>query len=461
VIDRSEIQSLVLRPSAAARMHIDFYRFGERGGLEYFLRRARSLVTYSDAPTSGASVINLGLTAEGIRLLGAGERSQAALPPAFMGGMRSAAERLGDRGASAPSTWEPPFQTGGPAVHAVVITLLPEPTTTPSPQQAVFEEAFTEQRVGQWTGESRGGLEPFGFRDNITDPVIEGSGRSVTPGNGVWDEDAHRWRAVRAGEAVLGRVDESGGIAGHPDAAQIERDGSYLVIRKLAQDKQAFDDACADIAAQSARNVPGRPPVAKLSAEDVAAQLVGRHRDGRALGQPVGEEPRNGFRYRDGGKTGKATPLSSHIRRSNPRDDIESAKKMMPRHLIFRRGMPYGRPEGDEGLLFLAVCSSISRQFEFVQGQWLQDGNRFGLGQEPDGLTGLRYPSTAGHPTDAVSVARADGSRLNCRPISTFVTTKGGEYVLLPSRSALELMAPGDVEPDGEAVGQTNGGAYA
>ena len=451
MIDRSEIQALVLRPYAAAKMHIDFYRFGERGELEHFLRRARSLVTFSDAPTSASRVINVGITGEGIRLLGVRERSQAALPAAFMGGMRSAAERLGDREASAPSTWEAPFQTGGPAVHAVVVTLLPEPTTAPSPAEAAFEEAFTTQHVRCWTGETRGGFEPFGFRDNITDPVIEGSGRTVTPGNGVWDEGSCRWRAVRAGEAILGRVDESGSIPGHPDAAQFERDGSYLVIRKLAQDKQAFDDACAQIAAESAVNEPGKPAVPKLSAEDVAAQIVGRHRDGRALGQVAGE-PANDFRYRDGSPIGTATPPSSHIRRSNPRDDIESATTMMPRHLIFRRGMPYGEPGGDEGLLFLAVCASISRQFEFVQGQWLQDGNRFGLGQEPDGLTGLRYPSTAGHRTDALSVARADGSRLNCRPISTFVTTKGGEYVLLPSRSALHLMAPGDdVETDGEA----------
>ena len=68
---------------------------------------------------------------------------------------------------------------------------------------------------------------------------------------------------------------------------------------------------------------------------------------------------------------------------------------------MIRRGMPYGPPlprgrdedDGtDRGLVFVCFKASISRQFESVQAQWLNDGNIFDLGarhglpaRRPDG----------------------------------------------------------------------------
>ena len=64
---------------------------------------------------------------------------------------------------------------------------------------------------------------------------------------------------------------------------------------------------------------------------------------------------------------------------------------------MIRRGMPYGpalppdvtEDDGRErGLVFVCFQASISRQFEGVQVQWLNDGNLFGLGDDKDFLLG-------------------------------------------------------------------------
>ena len=58
---------------------------------------------------------------------------------------------------------------------------------------------------------------------------------------------------------------------------------------------------------------------------------------------------------------------------------------------MIRRGIPYGDPlpEGaeddgaDRGVIFMCLQASIARQFEFVQSQWVNDGNAFRLARRP------------------------------------------------------------------------------
>jgi hypothetical protein len=83
--------------------------------------------------------------------------------------------------------------------------------------------------------------------------------------------------------------------------------------------------------------------------------------------------------------------------------------------------------------LFVCLCASISRQFEFIQGQWINDGNSIGLGNDQDPLlsnssqgTNLTIPS---HRPYFLS------------PIPPLVTMRGGEYFFLPGRSALTRFA--------------------
>lgn len=59
-----------------------------------------------------------------------------------------------------------------------------------------------------------------------------------------------------------------------------------------------------------------------------------------------------------------------------------------------RRGLPYGevknpdKDDGDHGIIFMAINISVSRQFEFVQQQWIDYGNDFKLANDKDLLIG-------------------------------------------------------------------------
>lgn len=484
MIDLTDVQRLIVAPVPRAIVRITFWQAGDATAMRKLLFHQAQDVTTADLPANARGCITtLGVTAEGLRLAGISQRAHEALPDAFTMGMRGAAERLGDVDDSAPKNWHQPF---GPVatdiapgkdlpvdsmiarapVHVVVLHHVDDPADLPPIPDYAFEAKALEV---QWSGQRLpDGKEPFGFRDDITDPVLEGTGRTLTPGNGAWDPAANDWRPVRAGEAVLGQVDESGAIAGHPDAAHLERNGSYLVLRRLEQNVKAFEDACEawarDLNAHPEVKAGVRPPV---DAEWVGAQMVGRHKDGRPVGKG-GSYRDNGFRYR-GDQRGNAIAPSAHIRRSNPRDDMDFADQVVPRHLVFRRGHPYHDHTG-QGLLFMAVGADPRRQFEFVQTQWLQSGDRFALGAERDPITGRRPEpdeplradlSSAGAATadgatgegagatpdaaasrleDAAQVSIDRDGRRERRAMGTFVTTRGGEYFLLMSRSALTLL---------------------
>jgi Dyp-type peroxidase family len=414
VIDLADVQSGILRANRAEQVEITFLRFATEDAAKHFLGVAADAVTTAADPLGPAR--NVAVTACGLRAAGIRQRVHDALNPAYTLGMRAAATRLQDVGASAPAHWEAPFDVDIP-VHAAVLRYGDAEELT----------AHGGEEVGRWVGTSLGGFEPFGFRDGLSDPVVEGSGKPVRPGNGAWVPAARRWRAVRTGEFLLGHVDESGAVAGHPDAAHVERNGTYLVLRRLRQDVAGFEAACTAWAADLG-----------VDADDVAARLVGRHRDGTTLGLE-GEEPSNDFLYHDPGRPVAVAP-TAHIRRSNPRDDLPYADRIVPRHLLLRRGYPY-RDGEEQGLLFIACCADIRRQFEFVQSHWMQDGNNFGLGRERDPLAGVRDELPGEPDRGQYDVSIDHGGRRVRRRLSSFVTTRGGEYFLLAAPSALRLLA--------------------
>ena len=95
--------------------------------------------------------------------------------------------------------------------------------------------------------------------------------------------------------------------------------------------------------------------------------------------------------------------------------------------------------DGSRGLIFVCFNASIARQFELVQGNWLMDGDAFGLGTEQDPLLGenregdmLRIP---GQGARAARFLPRDGGR--------FVYTLGGRYLFMPGIAALRRMATG------------------
>ena len=147
---------------------------------------------------------------------------------------------------------------------------------------------------------------------------------------------------------------------------------------------------------------------------------------------------------------GLKCPLTSHMRRTNPRDSMDGrSSALINRRRILRRGIPYGdstkREDGGEhGIIFLAMCASLTRQFEFVQQQWINYGMDANAGNDTCPLVGNR----TGDKKFVLPVNPDSGQApFLWADIPKFVETRGGEYFFLPSMTALRMIGMGTVDP--------------
>jgi Dyp-type peroxidase family len=224
------------------------------------------------------------------------------------------------------------------------------------------------------------------------------------------------------------------------------------VYRKLRQDVAAFR---AFLREQSTRL--WGPDAGVLGIERLASKLVGRWRSGcPVMLAPLVDNPaiaadwsrNNDFRYAADPR-GEVCPLGSHIRRMNPRDGLTAHGDTLVRtHRIVRRGLPYGpwldeQATGDDGqergVAFMAINASIKYQFEFLQSQWLHNGEFAGLARgdvdplagEPRAESRFRIPSANAAPKNVFDLPR-------------FITLRGGGYFFIPSVTALRYIAGTD-----------------
>ena len=95
-------------------------------------------------------------------------------------------------------------------------------------------------------------------------------------------------------------------------------------------------------------------------------------------------------------------------------------------------------------MIFMALNASISRQFEFVQQQWIAYGNDAHLGNDKDLLMGSMADGEK-------FVIQGDTSPANppfvCSGLPDFVELRGGDYFFLPSITALGMIAMDLVDP--------------
>jgi hypothetical protein len=89
----------------------------------------------------------------------------------------------------------------------------------------------------------------------------------------------------------------------------------------------------------------------------------------------------------------------------------------------------------DRGLVFVCFNASISRQFESVQLQWLNDGNGFHIGHDSDFLLGS--------PLGTGKMTLQGDPPFFLSPQGPFVSTRGGEYLFVPGITALRALAAG------------------
>ena len=434
VLDLDDIQGGVLRPrpSPYAATYI-LLRIDDRRAGGEMLRRLAEVVASAAAPERPGrdTFVSVALTFEGLKALGVPKTSLDSFAWEFRQGMAARAAALGDAGDSAPERWEPPFGTSD--IHVILVGVAPDAGAL---EAAVgrARQAFADLPgvTPIWRQDCHAladEKEPFGFRDGISHPAIEGSG---IPGSNPLETP------LKAGELVLGYRDEMGGFPPAPQPEVLGRNGTYVAFRKLHQKVAAFRTYVQANA--------GGPEDEEL----LAAKMMGRWRSGAPLALcPLHDDPalgadparNNAFLFRADDATGYSTPPGAHVRRCNPRDaEVAGVVRL---HRMIRRGTAYGPPlpEGlleddgaDRGLMFAFVGAHLKRQFEFVQSEWINGGAFLGLGDAKDPLAG------ANGGAGAFSIPRRPIPR-RVQGLASFVTTRGGEYGFMPSLSALRWLA--------------------
>jgi Dyp-type peroxidase family len=431
MLELDDIQSGVLnpRPTPYAATYIGFRIDEARAGRE-LLRRLSTVVASAAHPISpaGDTWVSVALTYQGLRALGVPQRSLDSFPWEFRQGMAARAEALADVGESSPDHWERPLGTA--AMHVVITVIAPDRNqleTAIGRARRAYEslsgiEAIWRQNCHALPSER----EPFGFRDGISHPAIEGY-----PGTNPHEPP------LKPGELLLGYSDELDPRPAIPQPDLLGRNGTYVVFRKLHQRVAAFRQYLKANAKDAADE------------EHIAAKMMGRWRSGAPLALcPMHDDlalgadraRSNDFSYADD-PIGYKTPLGSHTRRSNPRDTAVAGVVRL--HRMIRRGTVYGPelPEGvleddaqDRGLMFAFIGAHLGRQFEFVQSEWVNGGEFLGLGDTKDPISG------ANSGDGAFSIPKRPIPK-RLRGLSSFVVTRGGEYCFMPGLRALRWLA--------------------
>ncbi len=442
VLDLDRIQGFVVRGYRLPFAGYLFLRIldPQRAGSWFAEIAADVLVAaeWSEKPESG---VNIAFTYAGLAAMSLPDATLAGFPEEFRQGMAARASLLGDHGESAPERWEAPL--GTPDVHVLVMISAQSREALAGHDRrlrADLERNGGLAVVGEDVGAALpGGVEHFGYADGFAQPAIEGSPAGNPPGGGALQAGGG-WRPIPAGEFILGYDDEEGVLPIAPPPDELSCNGSFLIFRKLHQNVAAFRAMLAGAAEAYAGGE-----------ELLAAKLVGRWRDGTPLdlspGAPdpalVADESRNNdFSYGDDA-AGERCPLGSHIRRANPRASLAFDGKLVNRHRLIRRGIPYGDPlppgaeddGADRGIIFMCLQASIARQFEFVQSQWLAEGNTLGVGEDQDVMLG---PQDGEEPSKMTIPGQPP---FLLGPLARMVTVRGGEYFFVPGTNGLHYLA--------------------
>ena len=424
---------LMARPRAMAARY-EFLTFGNPAGGRAWL--AGLIDKVGTAKGVGSSILDsrwvtVGLTCNGLSALAVADAELATFPQEFRQGMAARADILGMTGANHPDHWV--GRLSSPNVHAIAILFARD----------VAERERCKQEHANYLKQCDGvevlstldleaippfdyAHEHFGYRDRLSQPVIEGMGVEPTPGSGP---------LIKPGEFFLGYPDEKGPGAGMPQPEVLSRNGSYVAYLRMEEHVGAFRDFL---------RAHGETPEQQ---ELIAAKLMGRWRSGAPLVlAPDKDDPtlgadsqrNNDFTYAKMDPHGYGCPLGAHIRRMNPRDTAAN----MNRHKMIRRGGTYGPPlpEGvpddgvERGIAAFVGCASLVRQFEFAMNVWANDPNFHELGNERDPIFGTQDG------TFDMTIPKRP-IRKKIKGLPAFTTIRGGAYFFLPGIKALRYLA--------------------
>ena len=337
--------------------------------------------------------------------------------------------------------------------------------------------------------------EHFGYRDSISNPYFRGNqthasnviGGGKVTGRNV--ESVEGWAPIETGEFLLGYKDEAFELPEAPLPSLLAHNGTFMVYRKLHQNVGSFDTYLEQVG----KEYPG-------GKEALAAKMCGRWRSGAPVTTFRTEREANEFaaRWEEARRSiadattpavrevakerfselnrefvaydyakdldGGGCPFGAHTRRVQPRSSLQYGQTgtfatpdaLSLRRRLLRRGITYGESQrdrtdaGNHGLIFMAFCANLQRQFEFVQQQWVNYGNDFKRGNDKDPIAGSQVKDSSGAAAGRMMIEASnnnpDAPFFSGR-LPRFVETRGGEYFFVPGKTALRMIAEGFVDP--------------
>jgi len=458
-LNETDIQGFVLRGYNMPFARYLFLHFDDALRAAALVHRLMREITTGQRWDTGKpqSTVNIAFTHRGLAALNLPDATLLSFPVEFQQGMKKRAAILGDTGRNAPDQWDELWRED--QVHA----WLGVNASTPEALNARCADMVSIMR------ETNGAIllaaqdaaslvfngvpttkEHFGYTDGFGNPDYLGVERSSQPGQGKLMPDG-TWAPLATGELLLGYADEAGELPVAPVPHILASNGTFMVYRKLHQNLATFRTYLEEHA-----------PLYSGGKEKLASKFIGRWRDGTPIelspdhpDQSITQDPNRStnFTY-SADPEGTRCPVGAHVRRVNPRDAFGFDGKLINRRRITRRGLPYGPPAPEDepvsdtderGVIFIALNANFSRQFEFVQQQWINYGNDARLGNEKDMLLG-NHATGQGR-----FVVQGDTTATNppfiCGNLPNFVELRGGDYFFLPSITALGMIGMGLVDP--------------
>ena len=435
-LDLHDIQATVLRerPEPYFGTHAMIHFDTPEGGRELLRRLSPHIVSAEKWWDVQYAWIAAALSYEGLKKLGVPQGSLDSFPTAFKQGMAARAEHLFDVGPNDPKHWEKPFGTG--QIH-LALSIFAENEDNWKKALEIAERELTATRGVTLLMRDDFGAQPdsrnsLGYKDMISNPAIEGSGIKPFPGQGP---------AIKPGEFILGYPGEAGVPLGMPQPEVLGRNGTFVALRKYHSNAGSFNRYLKEHAGAT-----GGDP------ELLGAKLVGRWRSGAPLtlaperdDPELGHDPQrnNDFTYKDDSE-GLEVPFGAHMRRMNPRDTHLKLLTDVNIHRIIRRATAYGPPydpdadseaedQVNRGLYFIFISARAMDTLEFLQKEWINKADFIGQGSERDPMVGVQHE-------DLTFTLPKEPVRQRLRGLETFNVLRGGEYLFMPSLSALKWL---------------------
>ncbi|HUU25936.1 MAG TPA: hypothetical protein VMW68_10290 [Methyloceanibacter sp.] len=360
------------------------------------------------------------------------------------------AEQLGFVGDSSPETWWD-AKFGSDAIDFAIYASFESPQQQAEVLERLRQSArrcgVQELEVESFPERALSGYRPsdgrlhFGYRDGVTSVPVD------------W-EDAGTPGTANIRELVVGYPSDDYPTAPMKAGAwqDFARDGSFAGLTWIHQKAAAFNSFLKEKAAQVAPQMP-----ALHREEWLAAKLMGRWRDGSPLAKfpdapPPTPQLDNDFDY-SSDPLGARTPLVSHIRVANSRDQPMTFPNRVrfpggPPRLI-RRGFSYGpRLDGtvddgkDRGLVGLFYFARVNEQFYTVL-RWIQE-----TGFSPafrTGKNGLRAQDALmgnrSFPKANTQFSAPKAGEPLALQLADFIRYKGVAVLFAPSIRALAILS--------------------